>query len=324
MKVIHPETSAGLEGGIKTSLDHQKRCLERRGIEYTEEFDEDADVLHLNILGPRDLYYMKRARRHSIPVVVHTHEIGENFRESFLFSSHLAPLVKRYVDYFYRRADLLVCPTEYAAKTLEERGIDTPKKVVSNGIKKERFEGIDSWNSEYATEKFQAINVSIIFERKGLSDFISVAENLEDIQFTWFGTDFGRFTGSNVGKKKKNSPENCRFPGFVEDVRDCFAAGDVFFFPTKSETQGLSVVEAGYCGLPIVVRDIPVYEDMFEHGENCLKADSVEGFIEAIERLEEDEELRKKLAENARELAEEHLLENVAPRLEDAYRTVTG
>lgn len=319
LHVVHPGKLTHLEGGIKTSITHQRKMLEENGVTYTTTFTPDADLVHLNIFGPRDLYYFWRARRHNIPVIAHAHEIGENFKESFRLSTLLSPLVKRYLYYFYRRADRILTPSTYAKQALQENGVTTPINVVSNGINPERFDGV-SRAQEKQEDGFTVINVSLLFERKGLTDFVSAATELPDITFTWFGKRFSRFlVGSRVERTVQNAPTNCDFPGFVEDIRDAFAAGDVFFFPTKSETQGLAVLEAAYCGLPLVVRDIPVYDDLLEHGTHCLKGNTVAEFVEHIQRLKADEELRQHLAENAQGLAAEHTLEQTRNALQNAY-----
>lgn len=316
MKIYQPGNPENLEGGISTSLKHQRKALENENIEFVDAIGE-ADILHLNILSPMDFVRLKLAKRKNIPVVIHTHEIGENFAESFTFSTKLQPLAEKYVDFFYSRADYLICPSKYAKDVLSER-LETPKTVVSNGVDPERFKGYEKQEHE----DFTVINASILFERKGLSDFVSVAEELPDIQFKWFGPEFNRFLTSGVKKQKRRAPENCEFPGFAEDITDAFEAGNVFFFPTKSETQGLSVIEAAYLRMPIVVRDIPVYEEDFTHESNCLKAESVEGFKEQISRLREDKELRDKIAENAKETGKKHALENIGEKLYNTYREI--
>lgn len=50
--------------------------------------------------------------------------------------------------------------------------------------------------------------------------------------------------------------------------RELFAAADVFVSPVDNpqETFGLSVVEAGACGLPVVASDYDGYRDTVEHG----------------------------------------------------------
>jgi 1,2-diacylglycerol-3-alpha-glucose alpha-1,2-glucosyltransferase len=340
MKISHPSTRIPLEGGIKTSIPNQRKALDEQGISYTPRYSRNSDVLHLNVLTPGGYIQLRQAKKSDIPVVIHTHEIGENFRESYRFSTLLSPAVRRYVDFFYQRADHLIAPTEYAKQTLEQRGLETSISVVSNGIEPERFAGVSTGeynpnsvpnpgdtkqnsNNNDTDDRLSVINTSILFERKGLTDFTAVARELDDVDFVWYGPQFNRIlTGSSVHKTVQNAPNHCVFPGFVDDVRDAYAAGDVFFYPTKSETEGMSVLEAAYCELPIVTRDIPVYDSLLEHGVHCLKGNSVDEFRRHIELLQGNPELREQLGKNARELAEQYTLDMIGERLETVYHRV--
>jgi 1,2-diacylglycerol-3-alpha-glucose alpha-1,2-glucosyltransferase len=335
MNVAHPASVTHIEGGIKTSILNQRTALEQQGIAYTPQYSCDVDVLHLNVLTPRAYLQLRRAKKTGVPVVIHTHEIGENFRESFRLSTSLSPVVRRYMDFFYRRADHLIAPTPYAKDELEQRRLGTDISVVTNGIDPERLSGIytDEYSSSLTTEmnkrdetgRLSVVNASILFERKGLSDFTAVAHRLSDMNFAWFGPRFNRIlTGSSVANTIQQAPDNCVFPGFVDDVRDAYTTGDIFFFPTKSETQGVSAIEAAYCGLPIVTRDIPVYETLLEHDVHCLKGNSIKEFKRYIKLLKDDPALRERLGENARELAEQSTLETVGEQLETVYRGTTG
>jgi 1,2-diacylglycerol-3-alpha-glucose alpha-1,2-glucosyltransferase len=320
IKVMHP-TSDRLDGGIKTSLEHQKEIYERSGnIELVESFSADADLLHVNVVSPRSFLQMKRAKRHGVKTVVHAHEIGENFGESFRFSTLLQPVVRRYVDIFYRRADLVLTPSEYARKELEKRGIDSMIRVVSNGIDGSRFED----QEPVETEEFTVVNLALVFERKGVTDFIETGREVE-ADFRWYGKRYSNLLlDEDIGGKIEGSPENVKFLGFIDRAVEAFNQADVFFFPTKSETEGLSVLEAAYCGVPVVIRDIPVYENIFEHGENCLKGEGPKDFMEQIQRLKKDPELRQRLGENARKVAESRTLDSVQKKYENHFKELVN
>lgn len=320
MKVAHPGDPESLEGGIKSSIQNQRLMMKKEDIEFTKSFNSDIDVLHLNILGPADIYRYFKAQLNNIPVVIHTHEIGENFKESFRFSTLLSPLVRIYVDFFYKRADLLICPSEYAAETLSKRGIDTKKTVISNGLESSRLEGYQEL--ENSKEKMVVVNLSLPFERKGLTDFIEVAKELPEIQFKWYGPHLNSLlSSSKTNKLLKNPPKNVEFPGFADDVRKVFTEADIFFFPTKSETEGLSVFEAAYCETPVLIRDIDVYKNRFTNKENCLKAESQEEFINQIKTLERNPKLRSKLSKNGKKVSEKLTVENLSEKLSKAYKT---
>jgi glycosyltransferase involved in cell wall biosynthesis len=164
--------------------------------------------------------------------------------------------------------------------------------------------------------------VGNVFERKGLTTFCELARET-DYDFAWFGPyDTGPHASPTVKRWVENPPENVTFTGWVDDKRGAFAAGDVYLFPTKNENQGIAVLEAMACGKACVLRDIPVFDEFYTDGHDCLKRDSREGFREALRRLDDDPDLRQRLGENARRTAEAHSLDRVGERLVAAYEDV--
>lgn len=301
--------------------------MDERGIEYTTEPDLEADILHLNNMGPKSIYYARKARKKGVPVVIHTHQTAEDFENSFAFSNILAKPMKPYLRYAYSLADHLICPSEYNKKTLQDY-TDVEKTIISNGFDPEKLEGHEELREEYLDrydlEPPVVFNVGHVIKRKGLKSFIETAKEMPELDFVWFGylnptggdgiTD--RLLKSRDTKKLvENSPENCKFTGYIEDVRGAFAAGDVFFFPTKNENEGIALLEAMGCGKPPVVRDIETFE-WLDHGMNCLKTE--DDFATQLEKMK-DKETREEIGEAAQRKSEDYTIESVGDRLENLY-----
>ncbi|MFT4890598.1 MAG: 1,2-diacylglycerol-3-alpha-glucose alpha-1,2-glucosyltransferase [Halobacteriales archaeon] len=326
MKVSHYfEWERAITGGHAQSVRNQRTILDRAGIEYTTDPALDVDLLHLNNMGPRSIYYANRARRRGIPVLVHTHQTAEDFRESFALSNVLAKPLKPYLRYAYSLADHVVCPSEYNREVIREY-TDAPATVISNGFDPERLEGYESLREEYL-ERYDldppvAFMVGHVIERKGLETFVETARAMPELDFAWFG--YLNPTGGTLDRflqrrrtreLVERAPDNCTFTGYVEDVRGAFAAGDVFFFPTKNENEGMALLEAMACGKPPVVRDIPTFEWLTD-GENCLKAST--DFTAALDRLR-DPDRRDRLGENAAERSENFTLAAIEDDLVGLY-----
>ena len=78
--------------------------------------------------------------------------------------------------------------------------------------------------------------------------------------------------------------------------------------------------EAASVRLPIIVRNLPVYNDWLIDGQNCLKAKNDEEFRECIEKMANDGELRKKLGQRARlSVIEKHSFEAIGNQLKKTY-----
>src|SRR5690606_25075370 len=88
-----------------------------------------------------------------------------------------------------------------------------------------------------------------------------------DMQFVWVGgTPFKRL-GAASGELETlaGSVPTFTVTGVIpyEQVVDYFKAADVFLLPSEQETFGLVVIEAAAAGLPVVLRDIPDYQQTF-------------------------------------------------------------
>jgi len=288
----------------------------------------DVDVVHLNLIGPASVALARYARRTDTPLVLHCHVTSEDFRESFRGSDAVAPALRRYLRWFYSQADLVVTPSEYTRRRLLDYPVDAPVRALSNGVDHDSVAGHESLREPYR-DRFDLDGVVMfavgsVFERKGLTDFCAVAERT-DHEFAWFGTvDSGPQASPTVRRLTGDPPANVTFTGWVDDKPGAFGAGDVFFFPTKEENQGIVVLEAMACGRPCVLRDIPVFREYFEDGHDCLLCSSREEFVAALERLADDPDLRRRLGENGRETAAEHSLERVGEELVATYEELVG
>lgn len=88
------------------------------------------------------------------------------------------------------------------------------------------------------------------------------------------------------------------------DKKDVYAAGDIFVYSSKSETQGMIISEAMYMGLPVVALKATGVKDMVEPQKTgLLVGEDEKEFSDAVSLLITDEDLRKKMAKNSAETA---------------------
>ncbi|MFB6068550.1 MAG: glycosyltransferase family 4 protein [Halobacterium sp.] len=288
----------------------------------------DYDVAHCNLIGPGTLAVARHARRHDVPLILHAHVTREDFAGSFRGSNYLARPLGRYLQWFYSQADLVLCPSEYTKDVLESYPVDAPIRPVTNGVDAEALEGFEDLRGEYRDRYdlsgMVVFAVGNVFERKGLTTFCKLARET-DYDFAWFGPyDTGPQASDAVRHWTSNPPANVTFTGWIDDIRGAYGAGDVYLFPTKNENQGIAVLEAMACGKAVVLRDIPVFEEFYTHGEDCLKCSTRAEFRRALDLLARDPDLRRRLGENARETAAEHSLDRVGERLQSVYAEVTS
>jgi len=288
----------------------------------------EFDVAHLHLFGPGSVAVLRQARRADVPVIAHAHTLAENTTGSWRGADLIEGPLRDYLRWFYAQADLVLCPTGYAESLVRDYPVGTPTAVLTGGVDRESLAGFEQYREAYR-ERFDldgmvVFSVGNVFERKGLTTFCRLAQ-ATDYDFAWFGPyDTGPIASRSVRRWTGDPPENVTFTGWVEEKRGMFAAGDVFCFPAKEETQGLVALEAMACGKPVVLRDIPVFREQFEDGHDCLLCADEAEFEAALERLADDPALRDRLGENARETAAEHDVHRMGERLADIYRDLAG
>lgn len=281
------------------------------------------DLAHCNLIGPGTVAVAEHAKRNGIPLVLHAHVTREDFAGSFRGSTAVGPALERYLRWLYSRADLVVCPSAYTKAVLSSYPIEAPIRTVTNGVDTDSLEGYETLREPYrrrfGLDGLVVFAVGNVFERKGVSTFCRLAERTAH-EFVWFGPyDTGPHADPTVRRRVRSPPSNVTFTGWVDDIRGAYGAGDVYLFPTKVENQGIAVLEAMACGAAVVLRDIPVFEEFYTDGVDCLKCETLTEFEGALARLASDPDLRARLGENAKITAREHGLNRVRAELSEAY-----
>lgn len=165
--------------------------------------------------------------------------------------------------------------------------------------------------------------MGLFFERKGITDFIEVARQLPEYQFIWFGDTPMYSIPKNIRQLvKEDHPENVIFPGYIKGdvIEGAYAAANLFFFPSREETEGIVVLEALASQQQVLVRDIPVYQGWLVANENCYMGHSIEEFKKYIEGLLEGKIPSTRQA--GYQVAEQRSIKQIGYELKEVYETV--
>jgi 1,2-diacylglycerol-3-alpha-glucose alpha-1,2-glucosyltransferase len=318
------------KSGIGRALDHQKRALSEVGIDYTLDPEcTDYDILHINTYGINSHNMLKKARKLEKKVIYHAHSTEEDFRNSFIGSNQLSPLVKKYLVGLYSKADYLITPTPYSKKLLQSYGIQVPISAISNGIDLKRFEPNLSKEQQFKEyfdireEQKVIICVGLFFERKGITDFVELAGRFPEYRFIWFGHTPMYSIPKNIRDLvKENHPKNVEFPGYIKGdiIEGAYSAADLFFFPSHEETEGIVILEALASRQQVLVRDIPVYEGWLEDKVNCYMGTNLNEFQEYVTQLLNNEIPNTR--EQGFKVAQEKSIQQIGQELKAVYEKV--
>ena len=304
---------------------HQQEALNIAGVEWTRDPQADYDLLHLNTYGLKSLWIIHQAKHKGKKVIFHGHSTKEDFRNSFIGSNFIAPFFKLYLKHFYKRADLVITPTPYSAGLIKSYGITCPIIPISNGIdlkryaKSEKKEAI--FREKYDVKPGQKVVVcaALYFMRKGIDEFVQVAEKMPDVRFIWFGATTLWTVPPKVQRIVKTAhPANVLFPGYVKGdaFEGALSGADAFFFPSREETEGIVVLEALASHQKVLVRDIPVYKGWLDESAASFGS-SVDDFVREL-RLILDGEVDKTAA--GYQIAQSRAIEAIADQLVNAYK----
>ena len=312
--------------GVGQAIRHQAECLSRCGLPVTDRFAPDTDAVHINTVLPDAVVTALLARLRGRKVVWYGHSTMEDFRGSFRGSDLLAPLFRRWLTFCYGLGDVVLTPTPYSRRLLAGYGLRKPVYSLSNGVDVDFFHpdaaAKDTFRKRYhlgANEK-TVISVGHTIARKGLPEFLELARRMPDVRFLWFGWTDPRLVPAAITRAIRNAPPNVLFPGFVdrERLREAYQGADVFAFLSHEETEGIVVLEALACGIPTVLRDIPVYDGWLEDRNTVYKASNPGEFQRIVMDLLAG--TLPDLTAAGRQAAEERSLETVGERLKDIYR----
>ena len=117
---------------------------------------------------------------------------------------------------------------------------------------------------------------------------------------------------------------NARFIGYLDrdaELLDCYAAGDLFVFASRTETQGLVLLEAMAQGTPVVsTAELGTRSILTAGSGGVVLPESADAFVGAITALLADPAERQRLAALAREHASSWSSWTMARRLVALYR----
>ena len=315
------------KSGVGRAIIHQMKALDLVHIPYTTDVNDDFDIVHINTIFPESLILAKKCKKKGKKVVFHAHSTEEDFRNSFKLSNAVSPIFKQWLKSCYGSADILITPTEYSKKLLENYDLGKEIVAISNGIDLDFFDRNKCNPKEFrkkygfASDDKVIMSVGLYIERKGILDFLELARRMPEYKFIWFGYTKPALIPENISRAIKNKPENVLFPGYVDssELREAYAGCDLYIFPTKEETEGIVLLEALAMKTKTIVSDIPIY-DSLKDGVNIYKAKGVDEFERKIKSIISGEALD--LTGEGYKLAKDREIKKIGLKLKKVYEKV--
>lgn len=313
------------KSGIGRAMAHQMSALTQANQDFTISSSDQYDMVHINTLYSKSYRLLKKCKKNNIPVIVHGHSTFEDFRDSFALWRLLKIYFYRQIRVMYKNADVIITPTPYSKKLIESYGYGKKVYDCSNGIELHNYayseEKIEMFKKAFDIKDGEKviIGVGLLFQRKGLHDFIEIARSFPDIKFIWFGHLAYIARSRLIKKAMKNKPDNVIFPGYIANdiIKGAYLYANLFLFPSYEETEGIVVLESLASKCVTLVRDIDVFNPWLEDGKNCYKAKDNADFVNKINYILNND--NSEIKENGYKVVEERTLDKIGSKLKDIY-----
>jgi 1,2-diacylglycerol-3-alpha-glucose alpha-1,2-galactosyltransferase len=316
--------------GVHTAFEEMTHALQARPDTDVKvnNFRRGADITHIQTFGPYSLLHLWFG---SGKKVVSVHVVPDSLVGSIAGAKHFYGLAKWYMKLFYGRADLLLSVSRMVDDILHSQlHIKKPTKVLYNTVDMATYQTTPADKAaarkklKIAPDAFMVVGNGQIQPRKRFDLFCKVAQELPDMQFIWVGGIPFKHLGADYNHMQQlvdQKPANVTVTGVImhDNVKAYLQAADVLFLPSDQENHPMAVLEAAGVGLPIVVRDLPEYDDTF-------KDDVVRGtdssFTTLIGRLKTDEAFYKVATQGAQAIASRFDSHAGGEQLMQAYKEV--
>jgi 1,2-diacylglycerol-3-alpha-glucose alpha-1,2-galactosyltransferase len=283
--------------GVHTAfMDHIELLKEKDDVEVLINDEGYGEVSHGHTYG---LYYLWKARKYKGRRVFTAHVIPDSIKGSLPFANLFMPFIKLGLRIVYSYADVCIAISPMVEKAILESGAKTKITRIYNPVHTETWKRTEEKRIRgrqmlgLKTNEFVIIGVGQLIGRKGVDDFMDIAEAIPEARFVWVG---GRpFGGLSEGIKRIDERLSNAGPNFInagqidlEKMPEIYAAADLMIFPSYQENCPLAPVEAAACGMPVIYRDIEEYKSLYERA--YLKAKNTIEFIEMTKRMIYDRE----------------------------------
>lgn len=360
--VFAPEPEEKLSGDTEEDVVRFKAVYRKadRGMTLGNCFDKKIgacfregkfDVIHVHhpvLVGQAALYLGKK---YDIPVVYTYHTRYEEYLHHFKLYEAMAGreypvgriarygkeiLVPALITGFSNKCNLVFAPTSTMRDHLLEQGTKTRIAVLPTGLDPVSFQSDEVYSAKirdlYGNGcQYLFATTARLEKEKNLDFLLRGTARLRDILGERFrllvmgdGTERTRLEelAASLGISRQ-----IVFTGKIENtqVRHYLNAADAFLFASRSETQGIVLLEAMAAGCPVAAVRASGVVDVVRQGANgYMTEENPEAFAAAAARLVLERDVWSRMSREARRTAESYESGQIAAMAAEQYKLMTG
>ena len=297
---------------------------------------ESFDLVHVHTPFIAHYAGVREARRRGVPVLATYH----TFFEEYLH--HYVPVLPRSLGRTLARVftrsqcsavQALIAPSEPLRQVLCAYGVDTPVHVIPTGLPANRFPPGDAARfralAQLPAHRPLVTYVGRVAHEKNIDFLVRVFERVHQSVPEAMLIIAGEGPARESLRKlvgQLGLTADVRFVGYLDrdtSLLDCYAAASVFAFASRTETQGLVLLEALAQGTPVVsTAELGTKSILAPACGAVIAEEREEPFAAAVVQVLRDADLRGLLSAQARTYARGWSSASMAARLAELYRTL--
>jgi len=281
--------------------------------------EQHFDIIHIHTPFTAHYVGIHFGKKLDIPVV----ETYHTFFEDYLH--HYLPFIPQFISRKLARTisrrqcnavDGIVSPSKPMLDVLKQYGIKTPADVVATGLDASSFASVDGEHFRISHDiplgQPMLLFVGRVAHEKNINFLlemhVKLLKNHPDTLLVITGEGPAE-ESIKQSIEKFGITNKVRMIGYLDRSHEliaCYKAADIFVFASKSETQGLVLLEAMAQGTAVVALAELGTKSILIEGEGVLIAkDDINDFADKVSDLLSDARKRQMIGERGRQYAQE-------------------
>jgi len=206
-------------------------------------------------------------------------------------------------------------------------------KLVKNGLDYSEFKKLPAkglFRKKYSIDTDEKILIFLgrINKLKGLDMLVDSFNQLVNdmkVKLVIAGSDDGYLNVVRHRVNLLNLKDKVIFPGIMagREKLEAYVDCDLFVYPSPAEGFSIAILEAGACGLPLLITEGCKFPEVKKHNAGIIVPYNVMSIYQAMKKILQNEKYRSKLAQNARKLIKEnYTIEMMADKLIGIYNNI--
>ena len=321
-------------------MDPEDRMMKKRlALKRIDELKQfQFDLVHIQTPFVAHYLGLQLARLLNIPTVVSYHTYFEEYL--FHYLSFLPKSLMRYIARHFSRTqcnqvDGIIVPSTAMKMVLQSYGVKQHMQVLPTGIKLENLycdvEQTQAFKCDLGIENNRPclVHVGRIAFEKNIEFLIHVIHRVQQQLEQLAVIIAGEGPALQAIKRLVSElglDDTVYFVGYLDretSLKQCYCAGDAFIFASKTETQGLVLLEAMALGVPAISTAVMGTQDILQPQQGALVAeDSVDDFVDKVLLMLNDDSLRQRLSEEAAGYVKQWTAAEMAGRMVVFYQAL--